>query len=68
MPAVRAWPIKLGRSPDQGHSPNLNTEVTARQSLASHPAAKPQHPSLSYISCEPSSSVLVLACLSISID
>jgi len=44
---VRAVPLvrplaHVGRSPNQGQSPRLISKLTARQSLASHPAAKPK--------------------------
>ena len=42
MPAVRAWPQKFsGHRPHRGRSPSSNWALTARQSLASHQAAKP---------------------------
>jgi len=34
--------VLCGQRPNQGPSPNLSETLTARQSLASHPAAKPQ--------------------------
>src|SRR6185369_2794603 len=39
---LRAWPSKSsGQRPYRGHSPTFNRAPTARQSLASHRAAKP---------------------------
>ena len=36
------WPINVGHSPNQGHSPELFLLTPpARRSLASHPAAEP---------------------------
>jgi hypothetical protein len=42
VPLVRALPYVLGQRPNRGRSPNLMKFFTARHSLASHPAAKPQ--------------------------
>ena len=42
LPLVRALPYNLGQRPNEGHSPNDSAVFTARHSLASHRAAKPQ--------------------------
>ena len=40
-PSFGLWPIPLGRSPDQGQSPFVNSSQTAGHSPASHQAAEP---------------------------